>query len=146
MTSPHAMKIYTKATSGQGIPIVPMLDILTILLIFFIVHTEFKRQVNVLQLALPQTHHMSGDKGDANQVLLEVGADGALALGGKQIQAEELEAALLSLLKDAPQTQLQVAAADASSLGKLIEVFDTLTAAGLRVDQVPIRINYAPAD
>lgn len=136
------MKIYRKSTAGQGIPIVPMLDILTILLIFFIVHTEFKRQVSVLQLALPQTQHLAGDRGDANQVLLEVGAQGELALGGKRVQAEELEAALLSLLKEAPQTQLQVAAADASSLGSLIEVLDTLTAAGLHVEQVPVRIDY----
>lgn len=137
------MKIYTKSTSHQGIPIVPMLDILTILLIFFIVHTEFKRQVSVLQLALPQTHHLSGEKGDASQVLLEVGADGTLALGGKVIREEELEATLLELLKTAPQTRLQVAAADASSLGKLVEVLDTLTAAGLKVEQVPVRINYS---
>lgn len=140
------MNIYHKSAANQGIPIVPMLDILTILLIFFIVHTEFKRQVSVLQLALPQTHHMAGEKGDAQQVLLEVGADGALALGGKHISAEELQTALLELLKTAPQTRLQVAAADASSLGRLVEVLDTLSAAGLQMEQVPVRINYAPQE
>lgn len=140
------MRIYRKSGSTQGIPIVPMLDILTILLIFFIVHTEFKRQVSVLPLSLPQTQHLAGEKGDAQQVLLEVGAAGELALGGKRIQAEELQQALLDLLKEAPQTRLQVAAADASSLGKLVQVLDTLTAAGLPMDQVPVRINYTPAD
>lgn len=137
------MNLYRKSTSSRGIPIVPMLDILTILLIFFIVHTEFKHQVSVLQLALPQTHHLSGEKGDSRQVLLEVGADGELALGGKRISADELEQALLNILKETPQARLQVAAADASSLGKLIEVLDTLSATGLQVDQVPVRINYA---
>lgn len=140
------MNIYRKSTTTQGIPIVPMLDILTILLIFFIVHTEFKRQVSVLPLALPQTHHLSGEKGDTQQTLLEVAEDGTLALGGKRIAEEELQQALLDLLKEKPETRLQVAAADASSLGKLIEVLDTLAATGLKVDQVPVRINYAPAD
>ena len=139
------MKIYRKSASAQGgIPIVPMLDILTILLIFFIVHTEFKRQINVLPLTLPQTRHVAGERGDAQQVLLEVGADGALALGGKRIQLTELEDALAELLKSAPKTQLQVAAADASSLGKLVEVLDSLTNAGLQIEQVPVRINYSP--
>lgn len=136
------MNIYRKASANQGIPIVPMLDILTILLIFFIVHTEFKRQVSVLPLTLPQTHHLSGEKGDSQQTLLEVAEDGSLALGGKRISADELQQALLDLLKEKPETRLQVAAADASSLGKLIEVLDTLTATGLKVDQVPVRINY----
>lgn len=119
-----------------------MLDILTILLIFFIVHTEFKRQVNVLPLTLPQTKHLAGERGDSQQVLLEVGADGSLALAGKRIQPERLEDALTELLQRSPKAQLQVAAEDASSLGKLVEVMDSLSNAGLKVEQVPVRINY----
>ena len=137
------MKIYKKASGAQGIPIVPMLDILTILLIFFIVHTEFKRQVNVLQLTLPQTHHLAGERGDNTQVLLEIAANGDLALSGRRISRDNLRDALLQILREAPQTRLQVAAAAAASLSSLMEVLDTLTAAGLRVEQVPVRINYS---
>lgn len=137
------MRIYKKASVTQGIPIVPMLDILTILLIFFIVHTEFKRQVNVLQLTLPQTHHLAGERGDNTQVLLEVAANGELALAGRRISRNDLREALLQILRQAPQTRLQVAAADAASLASLMDVLDTLTAAGLRVEQVPVRINYS---
>ena len=137
------MKIYKKPSGAQGIPIVPMLDILTILLIFFIVHTEFKRQVNVLQLTLPQTHHLAGERGDNTQVLLEIAANGDLALSGRRISRDNLRDALLQILREAPQTHLQVAAADAASLSSLMEVLDTLTAAGLRVEQVPVRINYS---
>ncbi len=137
------MRIYKKASVTQGIPIVPMLDILTILLIFFIVHTEFKRQVNVLQLTLPQTHHLAGERGDNTQVLLEVAANGELALAGRRIPRNELREALLQILRQAPQTRLQVAAADAASLASLMDVLDTLTAAGLRVEQVPVRIDYS---
>ena len=57
------MKIYDRRFGQQGITIVPMLDILTILLIFFIVHTEFKRQVSVLKLDVPQTQHLAGTQG-----------------------------------------------------------------------------------
>lgn len=139
------MTIYRKSFTAQGgIPIVPMLDILTILLIFFIVHTEFKRQVSVLQLTLPQTHHLAGERGDAQQILLEVSANGALALAGKEIQKEHLGDILTEMLKKSPDTRLQVAAADASSLGELIEVLDILTNAGIQAEQVPVRINYAP--
>lgn len=136
------MNIYTRKFAQQGIPIVPMLDILTILLIFFIVHTEFKRQVNVLQLDVPQTHHLAGSQGDKNSILLEVADDGTIAFNGSIIPAEQLVTAVRELLQQNPAARIQLSAAGGSSMGRFIEVLDTLTAAGLDVDQIPIRIDY----
>ena len=137
------MTIYRKSNVAQGVPIVPMLDILTILLIFFIVHTEFKHQVNVLQLTLPQTHHLSGKKEDDTLTLLEVGREGELALGGKKMTRDELRGALSELMRTAPQSRIQVAASDGAPLGDLVEVLDMITEVGIPVEQVPLRINYA---
>lgn len=138
------MNIYTRRQVFQGLPIVPMLDILTILLIFFIVHTEFKRQVNVLKLEVPQTHHLAGERGNTDDVLLEVAADGSVALGGQRISAQELPAAVRKLTAEKPQAHLQLSAADGTSMGRFIEVMDLLTAAGLTVEEVPVRIDYKP--
>ncbi len=136
------MTIYTRKHRVPGIPIVPMLDILTILLIFFIVHTEFKQQVNVLKLDLPRTGHLAGEKGERHLVLLEVGEDGALALAGKLIAPGQLPAAVQALLAAQPGARVQVSAAGGASMARFIEVLDALTAAGLPVEEVPIRIDY----
>ena len=128
----------------MGITIVPMLDILTILLIFFIVHTEFKRQVSVLNLDLPQTHNLSGEKGSNDSILLEVGADGTLAFGGQIITEQQLPALVQEQLEKAPDSTIQVSAADSSSLGRFLQVLDQLTAAGLNIEKVPVRIDYKP--
>ncbi|MBQ8517910.1 MAG: biopolymer transporter ExbD [Akkermansia sp.] len=138
------MHIYTRKTPTMGITIVPMLDILTILLIFFIVHTEFKRQVSVLNLNLPQTHNLAGEKGNNNSILLEVGADGTLAFGGQIITEQQLPALVQEQLEKAPDSTIQVSAADTSSLGRFLQVLDQLTAAGLNVEEVPVRIDYKP--
>ena len=138
------MKLYTRPSGQQGIPIVPMLDILTILLIFFIVHTEFKRQVSVLRLDVPQTHHLAGTQGDRNSILLEVGEDGAIAFNGKLLPEEQLITAVRELMQQNPDARIQVSAASGSSLARFVEVLDSLTAAGLDVEQVPVRINYEP--
>lgn len=138
------MKIYTRKPVLQGINIVPMLDILTILLIFFIVQTEFKRQVNVLHLDLPETRHLAGTTGDRNQVLLELGENGEMALGGKVLTAEEIPNAVQQLLKDNPDASVQVSAAQGAELGRFIQVLDTLSAAGLHLEEVPVRINPQP--
>lgn len=138
------MKIYTRKPILQGINIVPMLDILAILLIFFIEQTEFKRQVSVLHLDIPETRHLAGSTGDRNQILLEVGADGELALGGKILTAEEMPEAVQQLLRDNPEATIQVSAAQGAELGRFIQVLDTLNEAGLSMDDVPIRINPQP--
>lgn len=138
------MKIYTRKPVLQGINIVPMLDILTILLIFFIVQTEFKRQVNVLHLDLPETRNLAGTTGDRNQVLLELGENGEMALGGKVLTAEEIPNAVQHLLKDNPDASVQVSAAQGAELGRFIQVLDTLSAAGLHLEEVPVRINPQP--
>ncbi len=139
------MNIYTRKHHAQGIPIVPMLDILTILLIFFIVHTEFKRQVNVLKLDLPRTEHIAGETGDRDSVLLEVGEDGSVALAGQLIAPGQLTEAVRAVVAANPEARVQVAAAGASSMARFIEVMDILTAAGLPLEEVPVRIDVAPA-
>ncbi len=138
------MKVYERKFGQQGIPIVPMLDILTILLIFFIVHTEFKRQVSVLVLDVPQTHHLAGTQGDRNSILLEVGDDGSIGFNGRRIPAEQLVSAVRGLLQQNPQARIQVSAAGGASLARFVEVLDTLTAAGLDVEEIPVRIDYEP--
>ena len=138
------MKLYERRHEQQGIPIVPMLDILTILLIFFIVHTEFKRQVNVLQLNAPQTQHLSGTQGDKNSILLEVAQDGTIAFNGKLVPPGQLVQTIQELLKQNPKAKIQLSADGGTSMAHFIEILDTLTAAGIEAEQVPVRIDYEP--
>lgn len=139
------MVIYTRKATAPGISIVPMLDILTILLIFFIVHTEFKRQVNVLDIALPQTHNIAGKKGDKNQVLLEVADDGTIALDGKVITTDKLPTTVQDIRSARPDATVQISAARGVSMGRFIQIMDILNTAGLTVEEVPVRIDYQSA-
>ena len=47
------MQFYRKKARSMGVPIVPMIDILTILLIFFIVHTQWKKPQSLLKIDVP---------------------------------------------------------------------------------------------
>ncbi len=115
------MRIYTRKHVNGGIPIVPMLDILTILLIFFIGHTEFKRQVSVLALDLPQTENLAGSKGESESVLLEIDEEGQIALAGKRLSKTELKTRIAELQQDNPDLKLQLAAAQKASLGLFVD-------------------------
>ncbi len=136
------MKIYSRKYGKEGIPIVPMLDVLTILIIFFIVNTEFKQQVSVLNLDVPQTQSIAGVKGDKESVLLEIASNGQLALGGKLLNIDELGERIKELKASNPDVSIQLSSAQEAAMGKLIEVMDKLTAAGLDMDSLPVRIDY----
>ncbi len=137
------MKIYTRKPVMSSINIVPMLDILTILLIFFIVQTEFKRQVSVLHLEVPRTESLGGTTGNRDQVLLEIAADGTMAFKGKLTTAAELPLAIEELLQENPHATVQVSAAEGASMGHFIHALDMLNQAGLHVERIPVRINPA---
>ncbi len=134
------MTLYSRKNHSQGIPIVPMLDILTILLIFFIVHTEFKHQVNVLRLDLPHTRHLAGETGDRNSLLLELGEDGTLAFAGQLVSTGQLAEAVRMARAANPEARVQVAAAGGSSMEHFIEVLDILSSQGIPVEEIPVRI------
>lgn len=140
------MRIYTRQRVLSGINIVPMLDILTILLIFFIVHTEFKRQVHVLNLELPQTHALAGDNAPPQDILLEIGDDGALALAGRALAPEELVPALRELRRTQPEAGLQISSSQGTAMGELIRILDMLAEAGYTPEDIPLHINYRPEE
>ena len=54
------MQFYRKKARSMGVPIVPMIDILTILLIFFIVHTQWKKPQSLLKIDVPGAEFMEG--------------------------------------------------------------------------------------
>lgn len=54
------MQFYRKKARTMGVPIVPMIDILTILLIFFIVHTQWKKPQSLLKIDVPGAEFMEG--------------------------------------------------------------------------------------
>ena len=57
------MQFYRKKARSMGVPIVPMIDILTILLIFFIVHTQWKKPQSLLKSGIHGRDSVFGTAG-----------------------------------------------------------------------------------
>lgn len=119
-----------------------MLDILTILLIFFIVQTEFKHQSRVLKLKIPQTEYIVGEKGNKKSILLELDAEGNIALAGKRIEKSQLKQAMLDIKAKRPELEIQFSASEEASMGELINIIDELQAAGIDIEELPLRIDF----
>lgn len=125
----------------RQVPIVSLIDILFIVLIFFIVSSEFKKKRPVLQIELPTVREVESDLVADPRSVLAIDADGAIQLDDLPVGSMQLlELYLKAYVKENPGRKLELEADKDISLEQLVEIWDALTAAGIEVTDVPARI------
>lgn len=123
------------------IPIVSLIDIMVILLIFFIATTTFRKNKTQMQIALPESKSMGTTVAGADtRVTLALTKDQKVFLDGKPATLETLAEDLKKFLVDQPNAKLELEADTATALGVLVQVWDALKAAGVSITDVPARI------
>ncbi|CAN5157596.1 hypothetical protein BH23VER1_BH23VER1_23150 [soil metagenome] len=140
------MQFYTKKRSRPVVPIVSLIDILAILLIFFIVTTTFKERKAMLAIDLPSTKTLVTSFETTERLAIAIRADEVIYLGDQEIDVEELAAELAALIAARPEAQLELKADEAVPLRLLVRVWDNITTAGFKIKDVPARIIVAPAN
>lgn len=126
------------------IPIVSLIDIMVILLIFFVATTTFRKDKTHLKIALPESKTMGTTAAQPDvRTAITISKDQELFLDGKLVKVDELAAALKSLKDAKPDAKLELEADTATALGVLVKVWDALRAAGYSINEVPARIQKA---
>jgi biopolymer transport protein ExbD len=135
------MKFERPVRRSRGIMIMPMIDILFVVLIFFIVTTTFRKPRPVLRIELPTVKEVATDKVIASSSTLAVDKMGNVSLDTVQIpDVALLDAYLKAYLKENPGRKLELEADKELPLEKLLTVWDALTRAGIAIKDVPARI------
>src|SRR2546423_2429008 len=91
------MKIAVRKRRAPSIIIVSLVDILTILLIFFVVSTTFKRDQPEVQINLPDSKTSTKASSEQEHVVVSVNEVDEVRLDGQVIGVGELEAAVKNL-------------------------------------------------
>lgn len=138
------MRFHRPPRKRAEVPIVPMIDILFILLVFFIVSTTFKKPRNVLRIELPTVHEVPSDAISETRSVLAIAPDGKITLDSLAVPNGLLEPYLTAFQKQNPGRKLELEADQKLPLGQLLMVWDALTKVGIPVKDVPARIK-APA-
>src|SRR3954466_2510515 len=84
------VKIAVRKRRAPSIIIVSLVDILTILLIFFFVSTTFKKDQPEVQINLPDSKTASTAPSDLDHAIVSVSAEDEIKLDGQLINIEEL--------------------------------------------------------
>src|SRR5439155_20499271 len=115
------MQFAVRKKRAPSIIIVSLVDILTILLIFFVVSTTFKNDQPEVQINLPDSKTATAQPAELEHAIVSVDANDEVKLDGRSIAADELEGAV----RDLPATRkssLALQADKKASFGMIVKV------------------------
>lgn len=133
----HFQRLHRKRAD---VPIVPMIDILFILLVFFIVSTTFKKPRDILRIELPTVREIPSDQVADSRSVIAVDALGNITLDALAVPEGLLESYLAAYQKENPGRKLELEADRQLPLERLLGVWESLVKAGIEIKDVPARI------
>jgi biopolymer transport protein ExbD len=134
------MNFYRIQPKTAQVPIVSLIDILFILLVFFIVTMTFKKPREVLQIELPTVKEIASGKVSDTRSVIAVDALGNITLDALPVPEGLLGSYLTEFQKQNPGRKLELEADRRLPLERLLQVWDALSKAGIRINEVPARI------
>jgi len=130
------MKFYTRKRRTPVINIIPLIDILVILLIFFVTTSTFKKRQPQLEINLPEAKTASVAATTSTEpLILRVKNASAITLDEKPVALASLAAALQSARQQTPSRPIAMQADREAPFGVVVKVLDALKQAG--VENIP---------
>jgi len=125
------MKIAVRKRRAPSIIIISLVDILTILLIFFVVSTTFKKDQPEVQINLPESKTAINAPAESEHAIVSVNENDEVSLDGRSMPVDELEIAVRELTT-IRRSSLAFQADRKASFGTIIKVMDALKLAGVK--------------
>ena len=125
------MKFAVRKRRAPSIIIVSLVDVLTILLIFFVVSTTFKKDQPEVQINLPESKTATSKPAELEHAIVSVDQNDEVKLDGRSISIDELESAVREL-PALRKSSLALQADKKASFGMIVKVMDALKLAGVK--------------
>ncbi len=125
------MNFTVRKRRAPSIIIVSLVDILVILLIFFVVSTTFKKDQPEVQINLPESKTATKAPAELEHSIVSVDEVDTVKLDGNPVDISELQNAVSSLAPT-KKASLALQADKKASFGAIIKVMDALKLAGVR--------------
>jgi biopolymer transport protein ExbD len=119
---------YEAAPGGMGSSITPLLDVMLLLLIFFLLTSIFVQPT--LEVDLPGAANSNLNLETSDRVTITVSRDGEVFLNQTPIALPDLQAHLTAALAQAPKRRIVVRADQQSAFARFVSVMDAAKGAG----------------
>ncbi len=111
------------------IDLTPMIDVVFLMLIFFMVSTSFTTD-NSIKLDLPQSKAQAANK-EEKQVIVSINAEGQLFVQDERVQDADLRRRVLNITKGDPNMRVVIRADANAKHKRLVYVLDTIRELGM---------------
>lgn len=122
------MKFRRSRKLGAQLDLVPLIDVVFLLLIFFMVSTTFISVEHQLRVKLPEAG--TGKGGNSKILNVTIAADGSVALGARQTNLSELTDDISRDLSTLEDKTVLIKADRAATHGLVVKVMDLAKRAG----------------
>ncbi|WP_053228233.1 ExbD/TolR family protein [Spirochaeta cellobiosiphila] len=118
-------KIKAYHQSEEDINIMPLIDVIFILLIFFMIASEFNK--SILPMDLPQA--TTGEQ-QKTHISLSVGEDGRIAVDDQIVELEEISPIISTWVASTPEGTISIASDEQVDFGMFVKVLDEIRKGG----------------
>ena len=124
------MRRLRRINATTTVELTPMIDVVFLLLTFFIFSVALMVRADVLGVSLPELS--SGEQAERiDPITVTLGADGGIRLMAEPVERAGLVEALRALRAERPEAPVLLAADVRADAGALIELADALVGAGI---------------
>ncbi len=125
------MRLDTEEINEESIDLTPLIDVVFLLLVFFLVSTTFAKDEVEMDLELPEA--TSGQPaGDSHLLVINVRQDGALSVDGRQVTKEALKQKLRAAAERDKTQEVLIRGDTRVHFGRVAMAFDACLAASLK--------------
>ena len=114
---------------GAEIDLTPMLDVVFIMLIFFIVVASFIKEAGI-EVNRPDDNQQS-DPNDSVSIVIEVAADNQLWMENRRVDVRAVRANIQRVLAEDPEAPLTIKVEKGAKTGVVVDIADAAREAGV---------------
>ncbi|MBM3888013.1 MAG: biopolymer transporter ExbD [Verrucomicrobia bacterium] len=111
-------------TEPMGFQIIPIIDVILLLLIFFVSTWTYAQWETELNITVPTAKEVTKSRRMPGEIIINVNKDGEVVLNKKNLTEEELRSVLVRIAKQFPDQPVIVRGDEATQYKAIIRVLD----------------------
>lgn len=121
-----------ESKQGVSIEMTPMIDMVFLLLIFFLVATTFHQEEREMQVALPKANATGPVSVSLRELIINVDSEGGIVVGGRTVGVDDLRAMIQEAVKVNPDQKVSVRGDRATAYANVVRVLDVCKSGGIQ--------------
>jgi biopolymer transport protein ExbD len=119
-------------TDTPKIELTPIIDMVFLLLIFFLVATTFHQTEREMQIALPEAASAKAITVALREIVVNVDAEGAIIVNGRTISQADLAAMIAGAVESNPEQKVTVRGDRNTVYASIVRVLDVCRTSGIQ--------------